>query len=251
MATIASQVILHPAASQSVNVLATTLGRDKLYRAVQYFSRFLAWFLVTRGYTVQGARWNALKNALASGRKLMRLAKPLEHLQAALKASHSFKNTGEGVTTIARQLGYAGYLSYDAVAWASSIRFLTFSKETTAKVTKRANQFWLAGILFSLTHGLLKAGRLANEVKSLRENKSWMEKDVGSQAENTGKITALQRDRASTRYQLVIDILDVWIPAANLGLVNFNDGILGIFGFITSIMALRTHWAAVNKVKQS
>jgi hypothetical protein len=36
--------------------------------------------------------------------------------------------------------------------------------------------------------------------------------------------------RAATRQQFIIDSLDVWLPAANLGLVNLNDGTLGIFG---------------------
>ena len=36
--------------------------------------------------------------------------------------------------------------------------------------------------------------------------------------------------RAATRQQFIIDILDVWVPAANLGLVHVNDGVLGIFG---------------------
>ena len=36
--------------------------------------------------------------------------------------------------------------------------------------------------------------------------------------------------RAATRQQFIIDVLDVWLPASNLGLVNLNDGVLGIFG---------------------
>jgi peroxin-11B len=36
--------------------------------------------------------------------------------------------------------------------------------------------------------------------------------------------------RAATRHQLMIDILDLWLPASSLGLVNLNDGIVGIFG---------------------
>jgi peroxin-11B len=36
--------------------------------------------------------------------------------------------------------------------------------------------------------------------------------------------------RAATRQQFIIDILDVWLPASNLGLVNLNDGVLGVFG---------------------
>ena len=36
----------------------------------------------------------------------------------------------------------------------------------------------------------------------------------------------------ATRQQFVIDVLDVWIPAANIGLVTLNDGILGAFGYV-------------------
>lgn len=38
--------------------------------------------------------------------------------------------------------------------------------------------------------------------------------------------------RAALRYQFIIDSLDVWLPATNLGLVHFNDGILGFTGFV-------------------
>lgn len=41
--------------------------------------------------------------------------------------------------------------------------------------------------------------------------------------------------REATRYQFIIDLLDIWIPASNIGLVNFNDGILGIFGSVLTV----------------
>lgn len=47
----------------------------------------------------------------------MRVGKPLEHLQAALKAFVTQGRPGEQFTTIARQLGYFGYLCYDALIW--------------------------------------------------------------------------------------------------------------------------------------
>ena len=34
------------------------------------------------------------------------------------------------------------------------------------------------------------------------------------------------------RQQLVIDTLDVWLPASALGLVDVNDGAVGILGFV-------------------
>ena len=97
----------------------------------------------------------------------------MEHLQAALRAAQSAGDLKEQLTTIARQLGYFGYLAYDAVVWvcarrsritnmidvfsqANAIRLITLKPETYQKVQKISNRFWLAGILFSLTHGLLK-----------------------------------------------------------------------------------------------
>jgi len=49
----------------------------------------------------------------------MRLGKPIEHLQAALRATFGAGSGEEIVTTVARQLGYFGYLTYDAIVWAS------------------------------------------------------------------------------------------------------------------------------------
>ena len=49
----------------------------------------------------------------------MRLGKPVEHLQAALRAAQSTGEIGEQLTSIGRQFAYFGYLTYDAVVWVS------------------------------------------------------------------------------------------------------------------------------------
>jgi peroxin-11B len=52
----------------------------------------------------------------------MRLFKPVEHLQAALKAANaSSAPPVEQFTTIGRQIGYFGYLSFDMIVWVSSV----------------------------------------------------------------------------------------------------------------------------------
>jgi len=50
---------------------------------------------------------------------VMRLGKPMEHLQVALRATQTLGDTSEQITTIGKQLGYFGYLAYDAVVWVS------------------------------------------------------------------------------------------------------------------------------------
>ena len=86
MATVASQVILHPVVSQGLKVLSTTVGRDKVrvpfivfglviyglskvYRAIQNFARFYAWLLLSSNGKADAAKWNSLKSHLALGRK--------------------------------------------------------------------------------------------------------------------------------------------------------------------------------------
>jgi peroxin-11B len=56
---------------------------------------------------------------------VLRLGKPLEHLQAALRAAQSADDLKEQLTTIARQLAYFGYLAYDAVVWVCAKRLCT------------------------------------------------------------------------------------------------------------------------------
>lgn len=50
---------------------------------------------------------------------VLRLGKPLEHLQAALKAASVISRPGEQITTVLRQLCYTGFIGYDHVVWVS------------------------------------------------------------------------------------------------------------------------------------
>jgi peroxin-11B len=194
---------------------------------------------------------------------VVQLGKPVEHLQAALRAQ-STSEPGERFASTARQLCYAGYLALDAVVWANAVRFLLLRPETAARVNRTANRFWIAGILLSLTHGLLKAGRLAHDARQLRSG-GYGEKDLGAESERQAQIKTLNacvphfvvdfvcyadsnecRQRASTRYQFIMDCVDVWLPASALGLVSVSDGLIGSCGLVTSVMALHTQWEGLH-----
>lgn len=243
MSSTAAQLILHPYTSQFLKVLATTNGRDKAYRAAQYFARLFAWVLIRRGYAVEGSRWNNLKSSLASGRKLMRLLKPLENLQAALRAIQTGGPAAEQITIIARQLSYFAYLSYDMLVWVHSVRFVSFTPEQAAKYNKLSYRFWLSGILFSITNGFLKGNRLASESRALRNPTS--EKFQFDDGAKRSRLAALASESSAAHYQLIIDLLDVWLPATALNIVNLNDGVAGTLGFVSSLMGFRSQWAAI------
>jgi len=246
MATIASQVIFHPIVSQGLKFGGTTLGRDKTYRAVQYLARFLGWYYLSRGDKLDAARWNSLKAHLALARKLMRLGKPMEHLQAALKASLTIAPPAEQITTIGRQLCYFGYLAYDAIVWANAVKLVNLSSDNAGKVSKRSYRFWLAGITFSIVNGILKHGRLSKEYHRLRVSANQSEKPLGQEADIQARLGLNKTARDAARRQFIIDMLDLWLPAAALDIVQANEGVLGILGFITSVLAGMTQWEAIT-----
>lgn len=86
----------------------------------------------------------------------------------------------------------------------------------------------------------------------MRRSTSQGEKDLGEAAAKETRLNTIQAyvhsgrhlvshllingvisARKSNQQQLLIDILDVWIPATGAGLLDINEGALGIFGCVT------------------
>ncbi|KAG0013373.1 Peroxisomal membrane protein PMP27 [Entomortierella chlamydospora] len=222
---------------------ATVVGRDKIYRTVQYFSRFLAWYLFRQGATKETvARFNNLKKTLGLSRKLMRFGKPVEHFENAAKAT-SLKDEILRFFTIGRQLSYAGYLTFDALIFIDGSGAYKF--KNIKKYSEYASRFWMSGIVFGILTGLYKtrqiqirrhvaARGLAHSVESEKSNART-------------ELKALAKEQQSVNRQLVQDGLDVLLPATALGYLSLDDGALGLIGTITAIMGAQTQWRKVNK----
>jgi peroxin-11B len=106
--------------------LSTQAGRDKVYRFVQYFARFLSYHLKTHTPATELAvRLNKLSVAIGLGRKrtsgwvlmkVFRMGKPLDFMQTALKTM----SVGDEVVragTIMKCTGYGGWLVLDMLQW--------------------------------------------------------------------------------------------------------------------------------------
>lgn len=67
--------------------MATTTGREKLCRLVQYFSRFYAFYLLRSGAPKEVIqRWAELKGHIGNARKFFRLFKQVEFASNGIKA---------------------------------------------------------------------------------------------------------------------------------------------------------------------
>ena len=254
--SLAAQVLQHPKINQSLAVLATTFGRDKTYRLIQYVSRILAWSFQRHGAIELASRFDALKAGLGSGRKLMRLFKPVENLQSALNISGRPFTKVSGaeqlaqLTQFGRQLCYAVFLSTDSLIWLQSVKVLRLDKDKFAKVTRVSMKAWIFGIILSLISSSAslvnlraQSRRFAIHADAARRESEKSPEDVAAdEAERRKQGRALLAQRETIMSQLVTDSFDFWIPANNLGYSNLPDGLVGLLGAITSYMALQKSW---------
>ncbi|MCJ1375953.1 Peroxisomal membrane protein PMP27 [Loxospora ochrophaea] len=229
---VADAVIYHPTVAHYLRFVATTVGRDKLLRTIQYFSRFYAWYLFrTNNPTRVIAPFEAIKKQFGLSRKVMRLGKNVEHFKAAAVAADA-KGMDPVLKycAVGRQLGYAGYLTLDAVTYldAAGIRPLASAK----RLQKEAYKFWFTGLVFNAVAGVYT-------LWLLRLREQGIDKKEGEGAVESKK---LERERATTNLQLVSDLCDLTVPSAALGYANLDDGIVGLAGTVSSLIGLYTTW---------
>ncbi|KAK4549368.1 hypothetical protein LTR36_006365 [Oleoguttula mirabilis] len=238
---VADALIYHPAVAHYNRFVATTVGRDKALRTIQYFSRFLAWYTYRTNQPASTvALFDGLKKNLGSVRKAMRLGKFVEHFKAAAVAADSTSlDPVLKYLAVGRQLGYAFYLTFDAMTYIDNAGIRKF--EGAARLQKEAYRAWLAGLLCNVVAGVYTLYNLQVAAKK---------KTDSADAEKTVDLKKLNKDRRATQLQLVSDLCDCTVPGSGLGYVNLDDGIVGLAGTVSSLIGLFAAWARAAQLEK-
>ncbi|KAI1866873.1 uncharacterized protein JN550_007420 [Neoarthrinium moseri] len=229
---VADAVIYHPSVSHYLKFVATTVGRDKLLRTLQYFSRFYAWYLFrTNGSKAEIAPFEAIKKQFGLTRKLLRVGKNVEHLKAAATAADS-KSLDPVLryAAVGRQLGYAGYLTFDMATVLDAVGIRKWEGAKAAQ--KEAYRFWAMGLLCSIVAQTYTLYRL-------REREAKVDKKEGEGVVEAKRIAI---ERAASQLQLVSDLCDFTVPASALTWIGFDDGFVGLAGTVSSLIGVYTQW---------
>ncbi|OBT45862.1 hypothetical protein VE00_04210 [Pseudogymnoascus sp. WSF 3629] len=225
-------VVYHPALAHYLRFVATTVGRDKLLRTIQYFSRFYAWYLYRTNATPAAIKpFEAIKKQFGLARKAMRLGKNIEHFKSAkVAADRKDLDPVLKYAAVGRQLGYGAYLTLDAAAFldAAGIRPTPNAKT----ITRNSQKAWFAGLSFSVISGLYT-------LWALKDREARLDKKDGESVVEGKKI---QRERAAIQLQLLSDCCDLVMPTSSLGWTGFDDGIVGIAGTTSSLIGLYGAW---------
>lgn len=231
---VADALIYHPVVSHYTRFVATTVGRDKTLRTIQYFSRFLAWYTYRTNHPASTvAIYDGLKKNFGSVRKAMRIGKFVEHFKAAAVAADS-KSLDPILKYLAvgRQLGYAFYLTFDALTYFDSVGVRKF--EGAARLQKEAYRAWLAGLLCNVVAGVYQLYNLQIAAKKNTESVD---------AEKAVEKKTLEKERGTTQLQLISDLCDCTVPSSALGYVDFDEGVVGLAGTVSSLIGLMAAWS--------
>jgi peroxin-11B len=168
------------------------VGRDKILRTAQYFSRFYAWYLYrTNNPNSAIAPYAAIKTQFGLARKIMRAGKFVEHFKAAADLYDKLRATGFNVKAdtdkvlqylqIVRQLGYGFYLLLDTMTLPDAIgaRKMVRAK----KWQQQAYKAWFIGLASSALAGVYANYRLRERAKTVDE------------ADGEGKVSAKTIER--------------------------------------------------------
>ena len=237
MATV--PVLILPLVDEWIKFTSTTVGRDKMYRLVQYFSKWLAYTLGQRGYPKDEVdRWLRLSSAVGMGRKLFRVGKPIDFMQTILKSA-SLKDDVIRICAIGRSAFLAGWLTLDSMQWLNANGIVKLND--IKWFNQNAARCWLTGLVFAVAADVY---RLRNNVQRLQLlDKAGVKKFDDNQANAVQKERdSLKKEQKKILVELLQDALDVAIPASLLEYVNWGQGTIGLIGTVTSVIGCRNAW---------
>ncbi|KAI8972384.1 peroxisomal biogenesis factor 11 [Pilobolus umbonatus] len=242
-------VLTHSNVDAFNRFLASTVGREKLCRLVQYFARFYSFYLFRKGApkdVIQ--RWVDLKTHLGNGRKFFRLLKPVEFAQTGIK-SLAVKDDVLRYTAVVKQGGMFFYYLTEMLVLANSINFFKF--EDIKKYSKIGQRCWMTALTASLISSIYKFTQLQRRQHMLEKTRKYIvntkEKSDAQIADLKSQEKILAKDKLAVKFQFVQDSFDIIIPSTGLGFLNVDEGVVGIAGMITSLLGMRSQWNKVNK----
>ncbi|KAI8320502.1 peroxisomal biogenesis factor 11 [Martensiomyces pterosporus] len=237
------------ATSVYVKYTSTLVGRDKLCRLAQYFSRLLVYVLNRRiqaaGKTAGAVEWLAalvkIQGAMGTTRKIMRSGRFIDFLQLFVRAVQA-KGEDDVVRLLSalHKLGMFAFMAADTLGLLGTTLGLIKLRDP-AKVGRAAQRGWMLAIVCQLLTAVYQLRNLAMREADLQRVRQHVEKsaDVLGDRECVVEEQIIRRQKAQANRQLLAAALDLTIPVRGLGILNINEGLVALAGTITSLLGVQ------------
>lgn len=154
---------------------------------------------------------------------------------------------------VGRQLGYGFYLLLDAISYFDTTGI--YKLQSGARIAKEAYRAWFVGLACNIAAGVYTLYNLQQIAKKQQQSVGDAEKKVEQKtleryafrgARGTSgdwMANTMDREKAATQLQLLSDVCDITVPSSAIGMVNLDDGIVGLAGTVSSLIGLTAAWA--------
>lgn len=233
-------------------------GRDKLFRLLQYTSKF-GWFYMEKvGANAELiVRLQRLSNSLSTTRKFMRLGKSVDFLHGALRSIHLADSVLRWTLTLSK-LNQSIFLLFDHIIWAGRIGLATIDKDKWSLLSAK---FWIVTIILSLVRNIYEIINLISaEIKdrTLRSSRSLYKNGVSEHktltrppVSNSQLIHKCITENKPLFLDLTKNLCDIILPLEALGHIKASPGIQGLSGTVSSIVGVCQTWDSRLKLVPS
>lgn len=179
---------------------------------------------------------------MAVARKLFRLAKFFNEYLTIKKTLAGDAKPVDKYLTVATRLAFLLYWVFDNLGVLVKIKFL--HGFDLANTVRRANSFWLLGLVLTLIGGIRSMIKLISEAGKLKAAKALIGKEGGmDEAAFKDAVTKHKATRLTTVFTIIKALGDTTTASQGLGYpkqflgFDFNDGLVGIGGFTSAALS--------------
>ncbi|GFR12778.1 peroxisomal membrane protein 11B [Trichonephila clavata] len=213
-------------------------GRDKLFRLLQYSSRFI-WASLENKTSKEDLlkQLKDLEYTLSTGRKLYRFGRGVDTLYAALSSLH-LRDPALRYTITFSKINMALYLLTDHIIWLGRAGLLNIDKTKWARLSYK---LWLFSLVMNLSRDFYEIKQILKKLsyggsnQVLQAKMSHPPNTIISKLNLYYKILALHKD-------VVIDTVkngcDICLPLSQLGYLSISPRTVGLFGVISSVAGM-------------
>lgn len=226
---------------QWIRLNASTAGKDKIFRLLQYLSR-LVWHNLESRKNLRDAvaRLKIIENAFSTFRKLLRLGKSIEVLHGALRTLH-LPDVVLRVTLTLSRIYQSFFLLVDHIIWIGRVGLFDINKE---KWSSYSNRFWLGAIILNMIRDVYEILTIMKKRLKCEDLQPCVYKNIPvvktfyECVPATRPIVQFAEEHRDVFWDSIKNLCDIWIPLTSLGHTKFSPGTVGLLGSISSFAGL-------------
>lgn len=178
---------------------------------------------------------------MSIGRKLFRLFKFFNEYATIKKTMAGDGKPADKYLTCATRLMFALYWVFDNLGVLIKIKFI--KSMDMAATLKKANTFWLLGLILTLIGAVKKLIELSAQAAKLRIDKANVGKDGGmDESAYKEAVATLKNNQKTSIFTIIKALGDTTTASQGLGYpkmilgFDFNDGVVGLGGFTSAAL---------------